>query len=170
MDASVYVPSPGDIGLVRIPGAGGRLIRLGQFLLGDGYADFEHAFTSVGDGQVVEAEPSGARLAPLSEYDGAPVVWLRCPPQYGDAVAVAGRAAVGTRYSWLDYFALAAHRLHIPVPGLRTYIKDTRHAMCSQLADLIAGCGGWRLYADGRWEGDVTPGALRELAAKQGEV
>lgn len=166
MDA--YVPHPGDIGLVRIPGAGGFLIRIGQWLNGDGYADYEHAFVCVGGGELVEAEPGGARIRPLSQYDGLPVVWLRCPDQFRERVTAAGRASRGIPYSWLDYFALAAHRLHIPAPGLRAYIQSKRHAMCSQLADQIAGQGGWHLYADGRWAGYVSPGALRRLAAQQG--
>lgn len=161
-------PGLGWIGLVRIPGAGGRLIRVGQFLLGDGYADFEHAFTYVGDGQVVEAEPSGARLAPLSEYDGAGVVWLRCPPQYGAAVAAAARALRGTPYGFADYLALAARRFHLPVPGLRAYIRRSRSLVCSQLCVKAARDGGWDVLGR-EWDGYATPGALRGLAAKQGE-
>lgn len=162
-----YVPQPGDIGLVRIPGAGGFLIRIGQFLCGDGFADTEHAFVVLGGGELVEAEPGGARIRPLSDYDGAPVVWLRCPPQYRAAVAAAARELEGTPYSWGDYFAIAAHRLRVPVPGLRTYIKSRRHEMCSALADEAAAQGGWELFDDRRWEGYVTPGALRKLAENQ---
>ena len=160
-------PGPGDIGLVRIPGAGGPLIRVGQWLDGDGFADFEHAFVAVGGGELVEAEPGGARIRPLSEYDGQAVVWLRCPAQYGDAVAAAARSMAGVGYSWLDYWAIAAHRLRLPVPGLRTYIGSTGHWMCSAMADRAAMLGGWHLFADKRWEGYVTPGSLRRLAAQQ---
>lgn len=162
----VYEPRPGDIGLVRIPGAGGFLIRVGQWLNGDGFADLEHAFVCVGGGELVEAEPGGARLRPLSQYDGAGVVWLCCPAQYGGAVARAARSGVGTPYSWLDYFALAAHRLRIPVPGLRIYIESEHHAMCSAFADQCAAAGGWHLFRR-RWAGYVTPGALRRLAEEQ---
>lgn len=162
-------PSPGDIGLVRITGAGGFLIRLGQALNGDGFANYEHAFTYLGDGQIIEAEPGGARIRPLSQYDGSPVVWLRCPAQYGAAVASAARGMVGLGYSAADYFALAAHRLHVPVPGLRAYVGRSNRLICSQLCDLAASLGGWHLLSR-VWPGYVTPGALRKLAAQQKEA
>lgn len=166
MAQDVYVPQLGDIGIVRISGAGGFLIRVGQWLNGDGFADYEHAFVVVDGGELVEAEPGGARARPISQYDGMGVVWLRCPSQYGAAVAAAARKGVGTPYSWLDYFALAAHRLHIPIPGLRTYIESEHHAMCSAFADQCASIGGWKLFRR-RWAGYVTPGALRKLAEEQ---
>lgn len=165
MDA--YVPRLGDIGLVRITGAGGFLIRLGQWLNGDGFADYEHAFVVVDGGQLVEAEPGGARIRPLSQYDGQHVVWLRCPDQFRDDVAAAARGMVGVGYSAADYFALAVHRLRIPVPGLRRYIGDSKRLICSQLCDLAASQGGWKLLS-GVWPGYVTPGALRALAENQG--
>jgi hypothetical protein len=158
------MPQPGDIGLVAIKGGVGSLIRVGQWLNGDGYRNYEHAFVYVGDGDLVEAEPDGARLAPLSEYDAAGVLWLPCLEQYRTAVADAARSLIGTPYSALDYFALAAHRLRIPVPGLCEYISSTGHMICSQLADEAARRGGWHLFADGRWPGYVTPGALVGLA------
>lgn len=165
--ADAVAPGPGDIGLVRIPGAGGFLIRVGQFLLGSGFADVEHAFVYLGGGDLVEAEPGGARIRPLSEYDGTRVMWLRCPDECREAVAAAAAGMVGVGYSWLDYWAIAAHRLHLPVPGLRSYIGSTGHEMCSALADEAARRGGWHLLS-GVWPGYVTPGALRKLAERQG--
>lgn len=162
-----YWPGPGDIGLVRIRGVEGRLIRLGQWLAGGSYADFEHAFVYLGGGQLVEAEPGGARVSALGEYRPETVVWLRCPDQYRAAVAAAARGMEGVPYSWLDYFAIAAHRFRLPIPGLRSYIKATGHEMCSQLADRAALDGGWHLYADGRWEGYVKPVDLYGLAETQ---
>jgi hypothetical protein len=157
------------MGAVRIAGGVGRAIRVGQWLNGDGYSTCEHAFGYLGGGDLVEAEPGGARLGTLAEYWAPGVVWLRCPDPYRGAVAAAYRGLVGTPYSFLDYEALALHRLHVPAPGLRRYIGDTRHMICSQLVDEGARRGGWQLYGDGRWPGYVTPGALRELAALQGK-
>lgn len=151
----------GSIGLTQIHGEVGRLIRLGQWLNGDGFADYEHAFVYVGNGRIVEAEPGGARLAPL-RYDR--IDWIACPEQYGDAVADAACELVGTPYSFADYAALAARRLHIPVPGLREYIADSGHMVCSQLCDEAAQRGGWHLFDDGRWPGYCTPGDLYKLA------
>lgn len=165
MNATVMpqTPSPGDIGLVKVHGTEGRLIRLGQALNGDGYEDFEHAFVYVGGGELVEAEPAGARLSALGEYEPQAVVWLRCPPQYGQKVAAAARGLVGTSYGFLDYLALAAHRFHLPIPGLRGFIGDTRSLICSQLAVEAARRGGWDLFPN-EWDGYVTPGMLWKRA------
>lgn len=167
MNDSVYVPMPGDIGLTQISGNVGRGIRFGQWLDGDGFADYEHAFVYTGAGHIIEAEPSGARDSMLSRYDAARIAWLRCPSDYRVQVAQSARTHVGVPYSFLDYAAIAAHRAHVPTPGLRSYIDSTGHMICSQLADRAAMNGGWHLFDDGRWPGDVTPGSLWKLYDKQ---
>jgi hypothetical protein len=156
-------PQPGWIGLTQIHGDVGWLIRCGQWLNGEGFEDFEHVVVSLGSGLVVEAEPGGARIADLGEYDGETVVWLRCPPELGQAVADAARSLVKTPYSFLDYLALTLHRFRIPLPGLRAYIKSSGHLVCSALADRAASLGGWRLFGDERWEGYVTPASIYRL-------
>jgi hypothetical protein len=60
----------------------------------------------------------------------------------------------------LDYLALVAHRLHIPAPGLRQFIADTGHMICSQLVDEVYRRAGLIMFGDGRWPGYVTPGGL----------
>lgn len=162
-----YAPQQGDIGLVRIHGAVGAGIRFAQWLNGDGFADFEHAFVYVGGGQLVEAEPGGARLAALAEYASERVVWLRAPLSCGPAVAEAARQLTGVPYSFLDYEAIALHHFHIWAPGLKRYIGSTGHMICSQLADEAARRGGWKIFDDGRWPGYVTPGDLYREALKQ---
>jgi hypothetical protein len=66
----------------------------------------------------------------------------------------------GIKYSFLDYGALAAHRLHIPAPGLRDFIADNGHMICSQMADEFYLRLGAHIFTDGRWAGDVTPAGL----------
>lgn len=170
-------PAPGTIGLVPMGGYGGRLIRAGQALNGDGFADFEHAFVYLGDAKVgnitrgiIEAEPGGSRITPL-HHDGIhwctgiyqllrdthPGTWaLNLPAD----VLKEARKLTGIPYSWLDYAALTAHRLRIPAPGLRGYIASTGHMICSQLADELYRRLGAQIFKDGRWPGYVTPGAL----------
>jgi hypothetical protein len=163
-------PRPGDIGLTSIDGEVGRLIRLGQWLNGTGFNAYQHAFVVVSESEtpvIVEAEPDRARLAPLSQYDGRGVVYLRCPAERRRAVAEAARSLLGTPYSFLDYASLAARRLHIPAPHLRAYIAGSGHMICSQLADEAAQRGGWHLFDDGRWPGDVTPGDLYRLVRER---
>lgn len=160
-------PSAGDIGLVAMKGRLGTLIRFGQWLNGDGYADYEHAFVHAGDGHVVEAMPGGALLTPLSRYEDCAIAWLRCPDGLGEGVATAARTMVGIGYSFLDYGALALHRLRIPTPRLRRYIETSGHMICSQLCDRAAERGGWHLFDDKRWHGHVTPGDLHRLYLTQ---
>lgn len=157
-------PQPGDIGCTQIRGDVGRLIRLGQWLNGDGFANYEHCFVYLGNGQIIEAEPGGARIADLTEYDARAIAWVRCPDEHRQAVAAAARSLEGTKYSALDYFALALHRFHIPAPGLRRFIQSSGHLICSQFADRAARIGGWNLFRDGRWDGFVDPAEIAALA------
>ncbi|WTU05181.1 hypothetical protein OHV05_16070 [Kitasatospora sp. NBC_00070] len=149
-------------------GRGGRLIRIGQWLNGDGFADWEHAFVHVGNGELVEAQPGGAELRPLSVYDGRPIRWSsgRIPltDDQRRAVVAAARRYIGTPYSAADYFALAAHRFHLPVGLLiGKYVADSGHMICSQLVDQCYWDAGVHLFADGRWPGYVTPADLAGL-------
>lgn len=157
---------PGDIGLVSIKGDVGKLIRLGQWLNGDGFSKYEHAFVLCEDKTLVEARPHGAVHVPFCHSWGD-TLWLRCPDQYRDGVVAAALSLVGTPYSFADYFAIAAVRLHIPGRALRRYVTTSKHMICSQLADAAASRGGWQLFADGRLPQDVTPGDLWELARSQ---
>lgn len=156
---------PGDIGLVKISGVVGFLIRLGQWLCGDGFANFEHAFVYIGDGKIVEAEPGGARIANLSEYAGKVVRVIPAPSaEVGAGVAAVAVAYVGVGYSALDYDYIAIRRrlklLGFLLPDLKRLIQTSKHMICSQLADAAAENAGWHLFTDGRWTGDVTPGDL----------
>jgi uncharacterized protein YycO len=159
-------PRPGDFGVVPVPGRAGRLIRLGQWLNGDGYADYEHAFIVVSDTQVVEARPSGAGYARLGRT-GA--LYYSCPEDHRTAVADAARSLIGRPYSWTDYFALAAVRFHLPLSSawLRARVTASGELICSQLVDLAYQMGGVQLFDDGRDPGDVTPGDLYALIAAQ---
>jgi cell wall-associated NlpC family hydrolase len=153
-------------------GDAGKLIRLGQLLNGDGFGDYEHAFIYIGDygttgdlaAQIVEAEPGGARRTALN-YSS--VLWSSGKIPLTDAqraaIVTAAKKYVGTPYSAADYFALAAHRLHIPAPGLRAYVASSGHMICSQLVDACYADAGVHLFSDGRWPGYVTPGALADL-------
>jgi hypothetical protein len=170
-----YTPQPGDIGLTTISGAGGKLIRLGQWLNGDGWKAQQHAFVVTEYRQgldlknlpnppwIVEAMPGGAQHVKNWHTD---CVYLRCPDEYRDAVAAAARGYVGVPYSFLDYGALALHRFHIPTPHLKRFIADGGHQICSQLADQSAADGGWNLFQN-TWPGDITPGDLARLYRKQ---
>lgn len=155
-------PKPGDFGLVSIRGIAGLGVRIGQWLNGDGLLDYHHAFVVLDRGEILEAEPGGARIRPLSQYDGTNAIyssWDLTDDQRA-AIVREARPLLGTPYSVLDYLSLALHRLHIPAPHLRRYIADSGHLICSQLVDLAYERAGIQLFDDGRWPGDVTPGDL----------
>ncbi|MFI9045925.1 hypothetical protein [Streptomyces sp. NPDC053427] len=162
-------PLPGDIGLTQISGVTGQLIRFGQWINKDGFADYEHAFLVLPDDRLLEAEPGGARIGALTRYSGANVLYV-CPSGLTErqrtALCEAATAYVGVPYSFLDYFAIAAHRFHLPVPGLRRYVASTRHMICSQLVDQCYQDAGVHLFDDHRWPGYVTPMALYNLLAR----
>jgi hypothetical protein len=158
--------NPGRIGLVKIHGAAGLGIRFGQYLNGSGFEDFEHAFMDLGDGTLIEAEPGGARIRSLSEYDGVTVHWCdniysALRPGQGQVIAGIARKFENVPYSFLDYDALAAHRFGLKTDFLREYIASSGHMICSQLVDRAYNEGGYHIFTDpSRWDGFVTPGDL----------
>lgn len=133
-------PQPGDFGLVSIKGGVGFLIRVGQWLNGDGFFDYEHAFIYVGNGQIVEAEPGGALLSELAEYDGRPIMWSTGLVPLTDAqravIVEAAMNQVGTPYSFLDYLAIGLYRIGIKHPGVAKRVEESKHLICSQLVAM----------------------------------
>lgn len=161
-------PRTGDFGVVAIPGHVGELIRIGQWLNGDGYANYEHAFVVVTDtGDVIEGRPSGAGHNYTTAYPGA--VYYTCPEESREFVAAAALGLTGRPYSWVDYFALAAVRFHLDhiAHPLRDYVESSGRLICSQLVDYAYQLAGVQLFDDGRLPGDVTPGDLYALILQQ---
>jgi hypothetical protein len=160
-------------------------VGLGQLLLGD-EARYRHAFMVTRgaeffqDGErcyppvVVEAMPSGARLASMEDRWEEAYVYVRLPNVSEDIRATAAahaRAMVGTPYGFSDYLALALKRFHIPTPHLDEWISRTNpdghsragypaRAICSQLVDQALTLAGVSVFDDGRLSQNVTPGAL----------
>lgn len=157
-------PKPGDYRLFRISGYGGHLIRVGQWLNGDGYADYEHAAVYLGNGEYVEAEPHGARLATYADEGGG---WsggiIPLTDTQRVAIVAAARGYIGTGYSFADYVAIAAHTLHMDTRALQRFIASNGHMICSQLVDQCYADAGVHLFTDSRWPGYVTPGDLYHL-------
>jgi len=164
-----FTPRPGDFGLTQIGGYGGTLIRIGQWLNGGGFADFEHAFIYFGDGMIVEAMPRGAWVAPLARHKAERIAWYRAPDGTGKAIAVAAMGLRGTKYGFLDYLAIAADRLNLPLSThlLRHQVKTSGRMICSQLVDEAYLRAGVHLFDDGRDPGQVTPADLYRLILNQ---
>jgi hypothetical protein len=160
---TLTAPRPGDFAAVPVHGEVGRLIAFGEKLNGDkAFGKYQHALVYLGEGNVLQAQPGGAVIVPKPiVVDG---IWstgvIDIPDAKRARVPDLAQRFVGVPYSALDYFALAAHRLSIPVPGLRGYIGSTRSMICSQLVDEFMLELGIHLFRDGRWPGYVTPAAL----------
>ena len=158
-------PQPGDFAVVSAGGLAGPLISFGEWLNGDGFSTWEHAFLYVGAGNIIQAEPGGANRRPLTGH--AHTLWsgdavpLTDPQRH--AITAAACRYLGVPYSFLDYAALAAHRAHLNIPGLRAYVASTGHMICSQLVDQCYADAGVHLFGDGRWPGYVTPASLGKL-------
>lgn len=166
-----YSPRPGDIGITTISGWGGAGIKAAQFAMGCKLKTKQHAFTVTDfpdpdTCMIIEAMPGGARYVE-NWHPADQTVYLRCPDEFRDAVAASALTLKGVPYSWLDYEALALHHMRIPAPWLKTYISNTGHMICSQMADFAALDGGWHLFDDGRWPGYVPPCDLNRLYDKQ---
>lgn len=159
-------PQPGDFAVTSVVGQVGFLISLGEWLNGSRFGHWDHAFVYVGDGQLVEAEPGGARLAGLDEYAGRPLAWstghIELTDEQRAAIVAAARGYIGTGYSAADYFAIAAHRFRLPVPWLRRFVASSKHLICSALVDKCYQDAGVHLF-QGRWDGYVTPADLAAL-------
>jgi hypothetical protein len=158
-------PEPGDFAAVRMAGNIGRLVELGEWLDGDGFREWGHALVYVGGGYCLQAMPGGSGLVIRGVEPGD--IWstgvIPIPDEARARVGEVARSLTGVGYSWLDYWALVLHRLHIPWPGLRGRIGRSDRLICSQLVDLFEQMLGIHLYADGRWDGYVTPADLGNL-------
>jgi uncharacterized protein YycO len=153
-------PKVGQFGVTRIKGVTGRLIELGQHLIGSG-SRYTHAFVVVADGWVVQAEPGGATLVPLSSaVGGRDTVYsdLDLTDDQRKAITTKAFRLVHTPYSYLDYLAIGVRRL-FGINALENYVEDTGHMICSQLVDDVFRSAGIELFP-GRIPGDVTPGDL----------
>jgi uncharacterized protein YycO len=157
-------PSPGDFGLTRIAGTTGKLVSLGQRVVGSG-SFYTHAFVYLGNGEIIEAEPGGARKALLSH-----ALQGRKTAAYSDfdlsdeqrkSIVSTAESLLGTPYSFLDYLAIGEARL-LHSKSLERYVSDTGHMICSQLVDECYRRAGIELFP-GRIAGDVAPGDLAKL-------
>lgn len=155
---------PGDFGLVSIEGEVGVLIRLGQWLNGDGFRKYEHAFLYIGNGEVVEAQPGGAVISPLSKYDGRSILWssdlIPLTADQRQTIVEAAKNDVGTPYSFLDYLAIALYRIHIKYPWVAKRVEDSKHLICSYLVAKDYKIAGWDLTSKPPYL--VTPGRLSD--------
>lgn len=158
-------PKPGDFGLVAINGRTGKLVRIAQWLNGDGFSNYEHAFIVIDSDRLVEAEPGGARVRSLDEYADTNVTYSDWSLTGKQQMLVVNTAIslIDTPYSILDYLSLILVRLHIRPKWVAAYVTNSKHMICSQLVDYCYANAYVQLFDDNRLPGDVTPGDLVQV-------
>lgn len=160
----------GQYGCVYIPwltykirGRSFRLPNLMGWLIGLGtWSKYSHAFVYVGDGRVVEARPSGAAVAPLSQYTPGHILWSDdvLSVEQAQSVTLSAMKCVGTPYGFLDIVAIALHTMRLPWKWVERRVLREDRMICSQ---LVAWCGDqagidWKC---GRaYDQEVTPADL----------
>lgn len=167
---------PGDIGFGPIKGLPGLLVGAGHLMLGETAhvkrVKVRHVFVSTG-GPIhipwaVEAMPSGARRAVISDRWTDEYVYLRPPGDGTLGIEIGYHAArmVGIKYSFADYAALGLKHRGVKSQRLDDYIARLsqygypKRAICSQLADFAITKAGYQVFDDGRLPQDVIPGEL----------
>lgn len=157
-------PKPGDIGLTKISGLVGLLVRVLQMLNGD-FAKPTHAYMVLDDNTLFEAEPGGAGIAPLSKYADRwrEYIDLDLTAEQRFRMVADARTYIGIGYNWTTYFYLAAYRLHVRPQWLKDRVQNDKRMICSQAVDKIAADAGVHLFNDGRMPYDLTPGDLGRL-------
>jgi len=128
-----YTPAIGDYAVVRTNGVFGKLIRIGTL------SRWNHVIVYVGDGWIVEANPKGVQLRPLSEYDGMSLAWNQhenLTPEHRAAIAANARALVGKEYSFATIFILALRILGLKILSnfaVLRYLAKKEGYICSEL-------------------------------------
>jgi len=120
-------PQLGDYGCVHTPGFVGKLIRF--FLK----SKVNHAFVYIGDGNIVEANPTGAAISPLSNYDNVTWSHEKLTKEQRTAICSVAQSLVGTPYGFLDIFFLWLDLLGIQLNFVANWVKRSDRMICSQL-------------------------------------
>jgi hypothetical protein len=168
------IPRPGDFAVVDTRTRSSRLIRLGKALSRGGFTMFDHAVICSrvrrdGTVYIVEATPAGA-TENVWHYDDHDHLWSTSLVKTSAKAGKAALAYAGTKYSWRDYAAIAAHGWHLWVPGQRHYLASSRHLTPSQLVDRAEQDAGVHLFADRRKPGYVRLSDLADLILHIGEL
>jgi hypothetical protein len=130
---SPYSPRIGEIGLVETSGFFGKLIRVGT------QSRWNHSIIYVGNGFIVEANPQGVHLKPVSEHPK--VAWskhIEFTPEQGQIAANYAQTLLGKPYNFFDIAVLALRILGLRflTNGLLTRLGSKSYGyICSELTD-----------------------------------
>src|SRR5260221_12218924 len=98
-------PQAGDFAVVSAGGTAGRLVAWGERLNGTGFSQYQPAFIYIGNSRVVQAEPAGACVRPLTghtqELWSTGILTLTDSQRTAIVDAAIGYAAAKVDYSFL---------------------------------------------------------------------
>jgi uncharacterized protein YycO len=152
-------PQPGDYGVERTTGLHAEAIKFAT------RSEFGHAFIVGDDGQVIEAAPGGARLAPLGERNAIySSDAIELSPYERQRIVNDAEHLVDTPYGWLDIVSVGLLQYGIRPKWVRDRVQRQDKLICSQLVDLAYERAGVHLFADQRLPMDVTPSDLAKRA------
>lgn len=125
-----YQPRIGDYGVVKTKGWMGWLIRVGTA------SRWNHAFIYIGNDQIVEANPTGVSISPVSKY---PLIAWNQHEELTDAqrkkIVSRAKAFVGEPYGFgaILVIALKILGLKIITKLFNEFAENENSVICSQL-------------------------------------
>lgn len=127
-----YQPRIGDYGVIRSTGIFARLIQIGTV------SRWNHAFIYVGDGKIVEANPRGVQVSPVSKYKI--IAWNRHDDLTNkERLAIANFALeqVGQPYNFIVIGNIALRILGLKLLAktklMYHWAQSTKGYICSEL-------------------------------------
>ena len=142
-------PQPGDLIAIHTRMFFSRLIQGAQWLhwRKKGEWRYNHAAVYIGDGQIVEANPAGVQIMPLSEYPEKDYIVI---PVQGDRNLAVEKAKslVGTPYGWIDIIAFVFYILGVDGKKIDAINRRVSTLVCSQVSALAAEAAGDTRFPD----------------------
>jgi hypothetical protein len=156
----------GQVGIISTSGWVGRLVQLVT------RSAYNHSVVAINDRECVSAEPGGAVIRPISDYQHDLVAWsqFNLDHEQRDRIATWAFEHVNAPYDYLGFVAIAATKLLGPFAPrwLLRYIATHDRLICSYLCDLALQAGGVHMFRDHRPEGAVTPASFGKVYKARG--
>jgi len=156
----------GQVALISTSGWVGRLV---QWATSSAY---NHSVVAINDLECVSAEPGGAVIRPIGDYQHDLIAWSRfeLTGEQRDRISTWAFEHVGTEYDTVGFAAIAVTKLLGPLAPrwLLRYVGASDRLICSYFVDLALQAGGIHLFRDHRPEGAVTPASFGKVYKARG--
>jgi cell wall-associated NlpC family hydrolase len=149
-------PNFGDYFVVHTTGLAAKAIQMGT------WSKWNHAGIYIGNGEIVEARPSGVSISNLSKYDGLPIMWSNEPlteEQRLNLVAFS-KKFVNSGYGIWSIVALVFKCLGFSILPANKLAEKEKRLICSQLVAWVYSHAGIKLF--NKPHALVTPKNLAE--------